>query len=230
VRPILRATTAAALCVAACAAQAAAATPSLVLGGPWGSGQKGYGKARPATIFNGGDPTGLVEHIRWRHWGAATATAGATASFVWPGQSVATGSTRAKAVVVAFGRRRCHGRRVYQHLVWYFPGYGEKLHRDGAYDLCAKDVYPAVGRDTPCPDVTLRSGAVARSVSVRWMSCAGAANVVAASSAGRYAAAGGRLRSGAFRCGSDGAAASLDGAATFECRLDRSSVLFSITP
>jgi hypothetical protein len=28
--------------------------------------QRGYGKVRPRTIFNGGDPTGLVRHIHWR--------------------------------------------------------------------------------------------------------------------------------------------------------------------
>jgi hypothetical protein len=226
----LRVIAAATLCAAACAAHAAAATPSLVLGGPWGTSQKGYGKARPATIFNGGDPTGLVEHIRWKHWGGATAIGSGRAYFVWPGQGVASGSTRARAVVVAFGRRRCHGRRVYQHLTWYFPAYGEQLHRADAYDLCAKNVYPEPQRDTACADVTLPSGTVARTVRVQRMSCADAANVIAASAADRYAAAGGRFRSAAFRCGSDGAVAGIDGTATFECRLDRSSVLFSIAP
>jgi hypothetical protein len=42
----------------------------------------GFGTARPRTIFNGGDPSGLVEHLTWSHWGSRTATAvGETAIF-----------------------------------------------------------------------------------------------------------------------------------------------------
>ena len=35
---------------------------------------EGWGTSRPARIFNGGDPSGLVTHIRWTHWGAGSAT------------------------------------------------------------------------------------------------------------------------------------------------------------
>jgi hypothetical protein len=34
---------------------------------------EGWGTARPARIFNGGDPSGLVTHIRWASWGRSTA-------------------------------------------------------------------------------------------------------------------------------------------------------------
>ena len=34
---------------------------------------KGFGTARPSVIFNGGDPSGLVTHIRWKHWGRRVA-------------------------------------------------------------------------------------------------------------------------------------------------------------
>lgn len=32
---------------------------------------EGYGAAHPRTVFNGGDPAGLIKHIQWRRWGAA---------------------------------------------------------------------------------------------------------------------------------------------------------------
>ena len=34
----------------------------------------GWGTARPPRIFNGGDPSGLVTHIRWSRWGQPVAT------------------------------------------------------------------------------------------------------------------------------------------------------------
>jgi hypothetical protein len=30
----------------------------------------GWGTAKPAKIFNGGDPSGLVTQIHWTHWGS----------------------------------------------------------------------------------------------------------------------------------------------------------------
>jgi hypothetical protein len=38
-------------------------------------GGKGFGEVAPHKIFNGGDPSGLVTHIHWKHWGADTARA-----------------------------------------------------------------------------------------------------------------------------------------------------------
>lgn len=34
---------------------------------------EGWGTPHPSTIFNGGDPSGLVSHIHWRHWGTQIA-------------------------------------------------------------------------------------------------------------------------------------------------------------
>ena len=34
---------------------------------------RGWGKAHPRHVFNGGDPSGEVAKLEWRHWGAATA-------------------------------------------------------------------------------------------------------------------------------------------------------------
>jgi hypothetical protein len=34
----------------------------------------GWGRAHPGHVFNGGDPSGEVARLTWRHWGATTAT------------------------------------------------------------------------------------------------------------------------------------------------------------
>lgn len=35
---------------------------------------RGWGRPHPGHVFNGGDPSGEVARLAWRHWGAATAT------------------------------------------------------------------------------------------------------------------------------------------------------------
>ena len=86
----------------------AAAVPTL--GRQWAPNQKGYGKVEPRTIFNGGDPTGLVQHVRWTRWGRPRALGSGFGYWVWPGLGVADGSTRSRAVVVAYDLGRCRGR------------------------------------------------------------------------------------------------------------------------
>lgn len=52
---------------------AAAANPVLgakSFAAPYG---KGFGTAEPTEIFNGGDPSGSVTHIKWSGWGNPTA-------------------------------------------------------------------------------------------------------------------------------------------------------------
>ena len=34
---------------------------------------KGFGHPHPKTIFNGGDPNGLVSKIKWKNWGSSAA-------------------------------------------------------------------------------------------------------------------------------------------------------------
>src|SRR5690242_5464978 len=43
------------------------------LGTTWAPSQQGYGEVRPRVIFNGGDPTGLVQNISWTSWGGEQA-------------------------------------------------------------------------------------------------------------------------------------------------------------
>jgi hypothetical protein len=54
----------------------ATATDEPVLGSPtlFAPTGKGWGKAHPHHVFNGGDPSGEVAKLEWRHWGAPTAT------------------------------------------------------------------------------------------------------------------------------------------------------------
>ena len=115
---------------------AAGAAPEPILAGPWAPGQEGYGHVRPSTIFNGGDPTGLVKGIEWLTWGGSRAVGVGTAFYVSPNQITAE-ARLAAAVVVLFRLGTCRGRRAYNAAQWYFPEYGGHFdaHERG-YKLC----------------------------------------------------------------------------------------------
>ena len=103
-----------------------------VLGQIWGSGgQVGYGQSRPSTISNGGDPTGLVTHIKWSSWGSARAIGTGISDYTGLSQSVAAGTEEA-VTVVAFRLGTCHGRPSYLAVEWYFAKRGEKF-KPGTY-------------------------------------------------------------------------------------------------
>ena len=53
---------------------AAAGEPVLGSPGHLAPEGKGWGKAQPRHVFNGGDPSGYVAQLEWRHWGRPTAT------------------------------------------------------------------------------------------------------------------------------------------------------------
>jgi hypothetical protein len=101
----------------------AAAVPTL--GQPAGlfAHGAGFGQVKPARIFNGGDPTGLVTHVAWRSWGGPHAVATGMNDYVGPGQSVASG-TEEPATVVAFNLGTCDGKLMYRAVEWYFPQHG----------------------------------------------------------------------------------------------------------
>jgi hypothetical protein len=56
-------------------ADAATAADQAALGSPayLAPVAHGWGKAHPRHVFNGGDPSGDVSRIRWRHWGEPVA-------------------------------------------------------------------------------------------------------------------------------------------------------------
>ena len=121
--------------------EAAAAGQGLVLAGPWAPGQHGYGHVKPRTIFNGGDPTGLVKAIHWSSWGGPRATGTGTALWVGPHQIVAQGKFETGARIVLFQRGRCHGRSAYNAIEWYFPQHGQKFSAGTYINACTGTYY-----------------------------------------------------------------------------------------
>ena len=106
-----------------------------VLAGPWSIGQEGYGHVRPVTVFNGGDPTGLVRRIEWLAWGGPRAVGVGSGFYVAPNQVTAEGQ-RAAVVIVLFQLGRCHGRIAYNAIDWYAPEYGEHFNAHRYINAC----------------------------------------------------------------------------------------------
>ena len=123
---------------------ATASSPAPTLGqlaGVFAQGQ-GFGQVEPSTIFNGGDPTGLVKHITWQSWGAAKAIGSGRAEYVGPNQSVATGTFK-PATVVAFHLGTCDGKLMYQAVEWYFPGEGQSFNPAQYENICTGSYVPS---------------------------------------------------------------------------------------
>jgi hypothetical protein len=99
--------------------QAASGAASLVvLGSPAFAGPmgEGWGTVRPARIFNGGDPSGLVTEIHWVSWEGKTAT-GFGLNFIFKPR----GGYYSQPVIIelrASGLGRCSpgGPPAYSHL------------------------------------------------------------------------------------------------------------------
>jgi hypothetical protein len=78
---------------------------------------KGFGVVTPRHVFLGGDPTGDVTGVRWHGWGGTKSTGFGTG---WcPGRSVAAGY-HCSVSLHAFDLGRCHRRRAYRMLKFYF--------------------------------------------------------------------------------------------------------------
>lgn len=77
-------------------------------------GAKGFGSPHPALISNGGDPVGIVHRIRWRNWGAPTATGKGSGSAAKP-----NGGYYHRPVVIELRAEQlgnCRGRPGYHRL------------------------------------------------------------------------------------------------------------------
>lgn len=126
------------LVIAVVLAPAAAADSARepILAGPWGRDQQGYGRAQPRTVFNGGDPTGLISNIEWLTWGGPRAVGIGISTYVGPAQAVAEGRPES-AVIVLSRLGTCRGRAAYNAVQWFFPQHGEHFnpHRQG-YKIC----------------------------------------------------------------------------------------------
>ena len=95
----------------------------------------------PSTVYNGGDPTGLVRHIEWLTWGGPRAVGVGVSTYVGPNQIVAEGTPQA-AVIVLFKLGSCHGRRAYDAAEWYFPEHRGHFNARQYINDCTGRYYP----------------------------------------------------------------------------------------
>lgn len=110
-------------------------TPSPILGEPWAATQQGYGTVKPATINNGGDPTGIITNITWQSWGGSQATGQGISTYVAPNDTVSEG-TQEQATVVAFKLGTCQGKTAYTAVEWYFPQYSGSFNPNEYRNIC----------------------------------------------------------------------------------------------
>lgn len=96
---------------------APASAPRVVLGAkafaPMG---RGFGNAHPRAIFNGGDPSGLVQNITWHRWGSAVTVGWGKTSIFKPHGGYYPQLVRAELRASKLGRCRPNGPRAYTRL------------------------------------------------------------------------------------------------------------------
>jgi hypothetical protein len=105
------------------------------LGIVWSPDQKGYGQVKPTTIYNGGDPTGLVEHVRWQRWGEPRAI-GTGIGWRPPDNGGVSESEHLRAKVVAWNLGMCRGRLAYRAINWYYPTRGDRFNPGLYTNIC----------------------------------------------------------------------------------------------
>ena len=96
---------------------------------------RGFGQVKPAEIFNGGDPTGLVTNVVWGSWGGPKAVGTGISDYVGPKKTVSQG-TEQPATVVAFNLGTCDGKLMYQAVEWYFPQHGQVFDPNRYENIC----------------------------------------------------------------------------------------------
>jgi hypothetical protein len=122
-------------------ADSAHAEPTLGLRTGTFADGSGFGQVRPKTVYNGGDPTGLVISISWHGWGGPQATGAGRGLYVAPGQAVAQGKIE-PVRVVAFDLGTCNGRYMYAAVEWYFPQHNQTFDASLFEDACIGAYYP----------------------------------------------------------------------------------------
>jgi hypothetical protein len=130
-------------CGVTSASAAVSAKPAPTLGVRTGTffNGVGFGKVEPKEVFNGGDPTGLVNSITWHDWGKAQAVGTGRGFYVAPNQIVAAGKLE-PVRIVAFDLGTCNGRYMYAAVEWYFPQHGQKFDPAQFEDVCIGAYYP----------------------------------------------------------------------------------------
>ncbi len=195
------------------------------LGRPWGTDQIGYGTVRPTHIFNGGDPTGEMQHIHWTGWGSRQAIGEGDAEYVWPGTSVASNGDTSGARVVAFHLGTCRGQPSYNAIEWYFPKYGQSFNPHAYINICTGKYVGYNPPETECPDVRLADGGMATEVKAINMTCPAASTIIAETNTKKFGTREGRFMQAGFRCGTGGTGGGLPNA-LFDCQMGEQEFLF----
>ena len=99
--------------------------PVPVLGQPLAYGSTGFGKAHPVTVWGGGDPTSLVQHIKWVSWGHAEAVGHGMTVYFGDNYPDVASSPVEPATIVAWDLGMYRGHYVYRKVGWYFPQHGQ---------------------------------------------------------------------------------------------------------
>lgn len=205
---------------------ATAARQAPRLGRPWAPDQVGYGSVRPSHIFNGGDPTGEMQHIHWTGWGSRQAVGEGDAEYVWPGTSVASNGDTSGARVVAFHLGTCRGRPSYNAIEWYFPKYGQSFNPHSYINICTGKYVGYDPPETECPDVKLADGGMATEVRAISMTCPAASTIIAETNTTKFGTGEGRFMQAGFRCGTGGGPSN----ALFDCEMGQQEFLFWAKP
>jgi hypothetical protein len=99
--------------------RSSARTGAIVLGSKsyFAPQARGWGTVKPHTIFNGGDPAGLVSGIRWQRWGAESAFGWGKTSIFKPNGGYYPNLVRAELRATDIGR--CFGRGPLAYMRLY---------------------------------------------------------------------------------------------------------------
>jgi len=118
-------------------ALAASATPTL--GSDLGVPTQGFGTVKPARVFLGGDPTGLVTKLTWKSWGSATAVGSGTGYYPPPDKPTAE-SVKVPVTLDASELGTCKGKHTYKRLAFIFH-YKGKAMKGSVLGICGKLTY-----------------------------------------------------------------------------------------
>jgi hypothetical protein len=98
------------------ASAATAQTPVLGQKHLFKPGGRGWGHAHPPKIFNGGDPSGLVWSISWKHWGSDKSFGRGLGNQFKPGGGYYKRPVHAQLRATGLGHCTSSGPRAYTHL------------------------------------------------------------------------------------------------------------------
>jgi hypothetical protein len=124
-------------------ASAAGGSSPVVLGslkftGPNGTG---WGTSEPTTIFNGGDPSGLVKSLHWTGWGGPAAIGHGLNAIFMPGGGYYGKLANIELIAYDLGRCTPGGPLAYRELIARVPKkpggpFGTWFYWSGARSIC----------------------------------------------------------------------------------------------